>query len=80
MTKFKELFEAKPDVLVTFKKIKDFNLKALKGYARKVGAPTDFKHEEIALDEIMGYLYTDEWLQDVMDAGLVEARDTKNNE
>jgi len=71
MTKFKELFESKPDVLVTFKKIKDFNLKALKGYARKVGAPTDFKHKELALDEIMGYLYNDDWLQDVMDAGLV---------
>ena len=33
MTKFKELFErSKPDeLLTTFKKIKDFNLKALKG-------------------------------------------------
>ena len=73
---FKELFESKPDVLVTFKKIKDFNLKALKGYARKIKVPTEvvqsFKHEELALDEIMGYLYTDEWLQDVMDAGLVD--------
>ena len=71
MTNFKELFEAKPDVLVTFKKIKDFNLKALKGYARKVGASTDFKHTELGIDEIMGHLYNDNWLQEVMDAGLV---------
>ena len=76
----KTLSESKPSIADTYNKIKDFNLKALTGFARKSRVPEDAfkgrKNTELMIDEIMGYLYNDDWLQDLMDADLVEAKMT----
>tara|TARA_R110001599_G_scaffold75912_3_gene207949 strand:- start:7515 stop:8477 length:963 start_codon:yes stop_codon:yes gene_type:complete len=67
--------ESKPATADTYRKIKDFNLKALKGFARKVGLPGDvvdgIKDTESGIDEIMGHLYDDNWLIDIMKQGKV---------
>jgi hypothetical protein len=74
---FKDLFteSKKPTEVETFKKIKDMSLKALKGYARRIKMSDeivdDFKHQDLAIDEIMGYLYDDDWIDKIMAAGLV---------
>jgi hypothetical protein len=66
-------FESKPLVGDTYKKLKDMSLIALKGYARKVGMTnlSDLTDEETALDEIMGFLYDDNWERDLMKLGVL---------
>ncbi len=70
------ILESKPKVVDTYEKLKDLNLLALKGYARRVGLSSeiirDFKHEEMALDEIMDFLYTNkDWLKELMDSNVI---------
>ncbi len=67
---FKELFtEGKPSSAETYKKIKGWNLKALMGFAKKSGVSKDAYHnrnnEELLIDEIMGYLYGEDWYEDI---------------
>ncbi len=73
---FKELFvESKPSEVETFQKIEHWDLRALKGYARKIGLPQEIikqvSESDVLLDEIMGYLYDDDWLIKLMKAGVV---------
>ncbi len=65
----KKILEGKPSSSETYKKIKDWNLKALMGFAKKSGVPKDAyynrNNEELLIDEIMDYLYGEDWYEDI---------------
>jgi len=69
--------EGKPSTEDTYKKIKDLSVTALKGYARRVGLPSDvirdIKDIDSGIDEIMGYLYDDSWESDLLKQGVLES-------
>lgn len=75
--KFKNyITESKPNEVETYKKIKDFNIKALKGYARKIKLDDELINQrnidkEILIDEIMGFLYDDNWERALINAGVL---------
>lgn len=63
-----------PDVEETWNKIKGWGLKALKGYARRVGMPDEivdggYRDAEPLRDEIMGHLYGDDWERELLQRG-----------
>ena len=72
-----ETINEKEDEEKVFTKIKDWNVKALKGYARKVGVPDEVvddrkANEEFLIDEIMGHLFDDDWMHKLMKKGVIQ--------
>lgn len=66
-----------PSVADTWSKIKDWDAKALAGYARRVGLPDDVvnpivRDPESLVDEIMGHLFDENWMIELMDAGMLD--------
>ena len=73
--RFETFLESKPTEVETFQKIQDWDIKALKGYSRKIGLSQEIirgaGEPDVLIDEIMGYLYDDDWLVKLMKAGVV---------
>ena len=70
--------EGKPSVEDTYNKIKDFDIKALMGYARKIGLEDEIidpfkrsKNDELLMDEILCYLYGDDWEMELIRKGVL---------
>ena len=64
----------KPTEVEMYNKIKGWNISALKGYARRIGLMSHYQinhdaDEEMMIDEIMGFLYDDNWERVVMSTG-----------
>jgi hypothetical protein len=60
----------------TYLKIKDWDARALAGYARRVGLPDEVvnpirRDSSGLLDEILGYLFDDDWEINLMNAGVL---------
>lgn len=70
---FNEIDESnKPSAQRTYNDIKDWGITGLQGYAHRIGMTDDMirgADAEMMMDEIMGFLYDDNWEQEVMDAG-----------
>ena len=66
--------DARPTEVDIYKKIKDFSLIALKGYARAIKMPRELvdqrgADEDTIIDEIMGYLFDDDWERKLLSTG-----------
>ena len=79
----------RPTEVEIYKKIKDLSLIALKGYARRIKMDREVidQHnadEDTLIDEIMGYLFDDDWEMKLIQAGafneVSEVELTKDNE
>jgi|TARA_Y100000310_G_scaffold1414_1_gene1884 hypothetical protein len=80
MNKAQELLnllgEGKPSEKETYLKIKDWDALALQGYAKRIGLGNDVispikKNSEALIDEIMGFLYDDNWVKVLMKQGVL---------
>jgi len=68
--------ESKPSLEDTFQKIKDWDAKALAGFARKAGLPDDVvdpikRDSETLMAEILGHLYGEDWEYELINKGLL---------
>ena len=66
----------KPSLEDTYKKIKGWDVKALAGFARRVGVESETvdqykRDKESMLGEILGHLFGDDWMRDLMKKGLL---------
>lgn len=64
------------NLVSTFTKIKDWDSKALAGYARKVGVPDEVvdsivKDKDILLDEILGHLFGEDYEKELISLNLI---------
>ena len=72
------ILEGKPSLTDTYNKIKDFDIKALMGYARKIGLDDEIvdpykrsKNTELLMDEILGYLFDDNWEMELINKKVI---------
>ena len=76
MSNFKKINSEKPSLEDTYKKIKGWDVKALAGFARRVGVESETvdqykRDKESMLGEILGHLFGDDWMRDLMKKGLL---------
>ena len=64
---------SRPSAKQTYVKIKDLSIMGLKGYARRIGMTADMiDHDadvDFMIDEIMGFLYDDDWERNLVTTG-----------
>jgi len=77
---------SQPSEVEVYGKIKDWSLVALKGYARRIKMPRELvdqrnADEDTMIDEIMGYLFDDDWEMKLIKAGAFnEVQEAEDND